>query len=158
MLTIIAMGVGCVLLSKVSGLAVLIYNPSPSAPMGFYRAVVEEPLSRGDWVLLDAPESVRRLASDRHYLPASVPMIKSVAALEGDRVCALGDTISVNGVGLARRLKRDHRGLTLPWWNGCETLGADDIFVLNVRVPASFDGRYFGVLKRGAVRARLVKL
>jgi type IV secretory pathway protease TraF len=85
-------------------------------------------------------------------------MIKSVAAMSGDSVCAQGRDILINGKPVATRLRVDHRGRHLPWWSGCRTLAAGDIFLLNRMAPTSFDGRYFGVVSRTAIRMRLEKL
>lgn len=136
----------------------IIYNPSLSAPIGYYRTLATRPLRHGDWVLLQAPEPVRSFAEARGYLPASVPMIKRVAALTGDRVCAVDARIYIDGILVATRLRRDHRGRFLPWWTGCYTLAHQQVFVLNTPAPSSFDGRYFGLVTQEAVRARLVKL
>ena len=136
----------------------VVYNPSPSAPVGYYRTLASAPLKRGDWVLVEAPDFARRLADARGYLPANVPMIKAVAALAGDRICADGNRITINGTFVAIRLRLDHRGRPLPWWTGCRTLGRDEVFVLNKAAPSSFDGRYFGTMSRQSVLARLVHL
>jgi conjugative transfer signal peptidase TraF len=136
----------------------VVYNPSPSAPLGYYRTLASTPLQRGDWVLVEAPEFARRLADARGYLPANVPMIKAVAALAGDRICADDNRITINGTFAALRLRLDHRGRPLPWWTGCRTLKSGEIFVLNRAAPGSFDGRYFGPISRQSVLARLVHL
>ncbi|WP_200863955.1 S26 family signal peptidase [Asticcacaulis sp. AC466] len=136
----------------------VVYNPSASAPLGYYRTLPATPLKWGDWVLVEAPDFARRLADSRGYLPANVPMIKAVAALAGDRICADGNRITINGTVAAVRLRIDHRGRPLPWWTGCRTLTNGEIFVLNRAAPSSFDGRYFGPMSRQSVLARLVHL
>lgn len=153
-----AIAIGALSLSCHPGTPALIYNPSPSAPLGYYRTLPTNSLTRGDWVLVRAPNATRQLADQRGYLPASVPMIKTVVALEGDRICGSGSLIYVNGLVIAARLHVDHRGRPLPWWTGCRTLGPNDVFVLNRFSPSSFDGRYFGAVSREAVLARLVHL
>ncbi|CAL4869367.1 hypothetical protein MMA231_03659 (plasmid) [Asticcacaulis sp. MM231] len=153
-----AIAIGALSLSGHPGTPALVYNPSPSAPLGYYRTLPARPLMRGDWVLVRAPKAARQLADQRGYLSASVPMIKTVVALAGDRICASGSLIYVNGAMIAARLHVDHHGRPLPWWTGCRTLGANDVFVINRFSPSSFDGRYFGVVSREAVLARLVHL
>ena len=39
----------------------------------------------------------------------------------GDRVCASGEVLSVNGRALVRRLRIDRAGRALPRWSGCRT-------------------------------------
>lgn len=135
----------------------IVYNASRSAPLGFYRVTPLIPLSRGDLVLVETPASVRKLADTRGYLPATVPMIKHVTALSGDTVCAHADRILVNGTVIAGRQKYDHLHRVMPWWEGCRTLGMDDVFLLNPAAPLSFDGRYFGVASVRLIRGKLVR-
>ncbi len=91
-----------------------------------------------------APEPYRSLAAERHYLPSNVPLVKRVAAVVGDRVCAQGHAILVNGRRVASRLEVDGKGRSMPWWRGCRTLIAGE-YLLLMDAAASFDGRYFGI-------------
>lgn len=104
------------------------------------------------------PDSVRRLAAERHYLPADVPLVKRVAALDGDTVCAADHAVTIDGRHVADQLPADRLGRPLPAWNGCRTLGPADIFLLMEGVPDSFDGRYFGPVPANAVIGKLVPL
>jgi len=135
----------------------LIWNVSASAPIGFYWRVAGRP-SPGDLVLAQAPHWARRLAATRGYLPLNVPIVKRVAAVAGDVVCASGDEIFIDGRLIAHRLITDRMGRTLPQWEGCETLGAGEFFLLLADAPDSFDGRYFGVTERHDIIGRLVQL
>jgi len=135
----------------------LVWNASASAPIGLYRVLPGKPI-RGDLVLVRTPSSVRQLAAERGYLPQNVPLVKRVAALDGDIVCVAGDVISVNGRVAAERLARDRLGRPLPAWTGCQTLEPDDVFLLMEDVTGSFDGRYFGPIPTAAIIGRLVPL
>jgi len=135
----------------------LIWNASASAPIGFYWRVASGP-SRGDLVLARAPLWARKLAAERRYLPLNVPIVKRVAAVAENVVCASGEAISIDGYLVARRLPSDRMGRPLPQWEGCETLGAGEFFLLMADVPDSFDGRYFGVTERRDIIGRLVPL
>jgi conjugative transfer signal peptidase TraF len=135
----------------------LIWNASASAPVGLYRVLPGNAV-RGDLVLVRTPSPVRQLAAERGYLPQNVPLVKRVAALGGDIVCAAGDVISINGRAVAQRLARDRLGRPLPGWTGCQTLDPDDVFLLMENVAGSFDGRYFGPVRRAAIIGRLAPL
>ena len=139
-------------------LPVIVYNASPSVPLGFYRVEPVKALKLGDLVLMTTPEAVRTLADKRHYLPASVPMIKHIAALSGDVICSENDKISINGKVIVRRLRHDRFGRQLPQWQACLRLKQGQMLVLNPDAPQSFDGRYFGVVITGLIRGKLVKL
>lgn len=120
----------------------LIWNVSESAAIGLY-AVGRAPLARGDLVAARLEPRWRILGSERRYIPANVPLIKRVAAAAGDRVCAVGADIAVNGLRAARRLDFDGAGRPMPHWSGCIVLRRGE-YLLLMPGSASFDGRYFG--------------
>lgn len=122
----------------------LVWNASASAPVGLYRVAPRAPVVAGDMVVAWLPAEARTLAASRRYLPANVPAVKRVAAGPGARVCALGETVFVDGRRVAGRLAADRLGRPLPWWEGCHVLGPGERFLLMGESPASFDGRYFG--------------
>ena len=135
----------------------LVWNVSASAPRGLYLVGDPAGIRVGDMVIARVPESWRRLAALRRYLPANVPLVKRVAAGPGDTVCASGRSILVNGRRIAARRAVDGLGRRLPWWAGCVALGEGALFLL-MDDPASFDGRYFGPTEGGDIvgGARLI--
>jgi type IV secretory pathway protease TraF len=126
--------------------------------LGLYRVLPAADVRPGETVVARAPAAFRRLAAERRYLPANVPLVKKVAAAAGDQVCAAGETVSVNGRFAALRWSEDRAGRPLPWWNGCRRLGRGELFLLMPGGADSFDGRYFGPTSPRQVvgRARLV--
>ena len=74
---------------------VLLYNPSYSAKVGWYRLRPDEPIALGTQVAAFAPEWARRLADERGYLPYNYPLIKTVWAVHGDEVCYNTQSVSV---------------------------------------------------------------
>jgi conjugative transfer signal peptidase TraF len=136
----------------------LVYNASASAPLGIYRHIAADRLDRDDLVLAHLPESAARLAADRHYLPLSVPLVKRVAGLAGDLVCADSGIVVINERIVAETLLIDRADRPLPTWRDCRTLADDEVFLLVADVPASFDGRYFGPTPSAAIIGRLVPL
>ncbi|MBV8977345.1 MAG: S26 family signal peptidase [Alphaproteobacteria bacterium] len=135
----------------------LIWNASASAPLGLYALSADQP-RRGDFALVRPPPAIRDLAAERGYLPANVPMVKRIAATDGDRVCAAGTEIFIDQIPVAARLARDRMRRALPTWSGCRRLGLNDVFLLMEQVPDSFDGRYFGVTPRTSIIGKLVPL
>lgn len=145
----LAILIGCAIAPLAASIAwkppvLLVWNASASAPVGLYRLRVALPVRRGDMVIAWAPEPARQLAAGRRYLPANVPLVKHVAAAPGDRVCAEGNRISINGKPVAKRRRTDSAGRSMPWWSGCRRLGFQEYFLL-MDGAMSFDGRYFGV-------------
>ncbi len=135
----------------------LVWNASPSAPVGLYAVRPGAAPTRGAMVVARLPEPWRTLAATRHYLPANVPLVKRVAAVEGDRVCAIGATIEVDGRHVAVRKDVDRLGRQLPRWHGCRRLGHGQ-FLLLMPHADSFDGRYFGITDQSRIlgTARLI--
>jgi len=126
----------------------LVWNASASAPVGLYSVSPGAPARAGDMVIAWVPENARRLAATRHYIPINVPLVKRVAAVPGDEVCAFGDAVFIEGRRVATRRAADGMGRAMPWWNGCRRLRDGDYFLLIADTPASFDGRYFGITHR----------
>ncbi len=135
----------------------LVWNASASAPPGLYLVSDPSSVERGDMVIARIPLAFRNLAARRHYLPANVPLVKRVAAMSGDQICAKGRSISINGHWRVLRRDRDGQGRHMPAWTGCFTLREDALFLL-MDTPASFDGRYFGATTPADIvgKARLI--
>jgi len=108
----------------------LLYNPSNSAPIGYYSIGSKEHLNIGDQVALYAPDWARHLADERDYLPYDFPLIKTIAGKSGDRICGSGEIVSVPNYADITRLSRDSLGRDLPSTEAGLEFG--------------FDSRYFG--------------
>jgi conjugative transfer signal peptidase TraF len=151
------LSIGCLMFTFVyQPKPLLIWNATASAPIGLYR-LAHEPISPGDLVLVTTPLSIRAMAAERGYLPLNVPLIKRVAALSGDEICAERDVLFINGGAVAQRFTTDSLGRSMPAWSGCHVL-ADEVFALMTDVPASFDGRYFGPVPRAAIVGTLIPI
>lgn len=137
------------------GPTLAVWNASASAPIGLYRVSPTGSIGVGDRVLVDAEPSVVALLSARGYVPAGIPLIKTVAAVAPSRVCRDGLAISIDGRFVARARSADRAGRPLPAWGGCRILGPDQVFLLTADVPDSLDGRYFGPTERGTIRGRV---
>jgi type IV secretory pathway protease TraF len=126
----------------------LLYNPSASAPIGYYSIGPEETFNIGDQVALYAPDWARKLADERRYLPFDYPLIKTIAGKPGDQICASGDVVSVPNYADITRLSRDSLGRDLPSWDGCLVLSPNEYFVLSAGTEAGlafgYDSRFFG--------------
>lgn len=135
----------------------LVWNASASAPTGLYTVSPDAFPEAGDMVVARLPTMFRRLTAERRYLPQNVPLVKRVAAVAGDKVCAVDQAITVNGRRVAERRIFDGRGRRMPFWLGCMRLRGRQLFLL-MDAPDSFDGRYFGVTEGRDIigKARLI--
>jgi len=128
----------------------LIYNPSDSVAVGWYRvdplhhgtASLPRPLSVGSIVLTTLPPDAAVLAAQRGYLPTRVPLLE---------VCITGRVVRIDGVLSAAVLPADRWGRPLPSWQQCRRLEPGELFLLSVTNQASFDSRYFGPVSTSAV-------
>jgi conjugative transfer signal peptidase TraF len=136
----------------------LIWNATASAPIGLYEVRSQSIFVRGELVLVRPPQWVRIFAAARGYLPNTVPMVKRIAAENGDIVCRDEDAITINGRVVAQALLADRVGRALPTWSGCHRLCEGEIFLLMDSVRASFDSRYFGPVPTTAIIGKVVPL
>ncbi len=132
----------------------LLWNASASAPLGLYLLHSASPLHVGELVAVAAPEPLARFAALRGYLPFGIPLLKHIAALDGQTVCRFARVVMVDGQAVVIARERDALGRALPSWKGCRTLRAGQVFLLNTDIPDSFDGRYFGVLSANSISSR----
>ncbi len=145
--------------SFVQPLPRLIYNPSDSVAVGWYRVdplgdgtgPLPRPLSVGSIVLTALPPDAAALAAQRGYLPARVPLLKRVGAVAPQTVGVFDALVWIDGVPVAAVLPADRLGRPLPSWRQCRQLQPGELFLLSVTNPASFDSRYFGPVSTSAV-------
>lgn len=137
----------------------LIYNPSDSVAVGWYRV---DPLSQrpgslpprlhvDSIVLTTLPPNAAALAAQRGYLPARVPLLKRVGAIAPQHVCVFDALVWIDSVPVAAVRPADRLGRPLPSWPQCRQLRPGELFLLSSTNPASFDSRYFGPVSASTV-------
>lgn len=132
----------------------VVWNASASAPIGLYRIEPERDPPLGALVAVTPPAPLARWLSSRGYLGERVPLLKHVIAKPGQRACRIGAMVSVDARLVAVARLADGRGRPLPVWQGCRTLRAGELLLLNPDHPNSMDGRYFGPLPASTVLGR----
>jgi len=130
----------------------VLVNGTPSEPPGLYVRAVGDAIRPGSLVAFMAPPAAYPYADPHLPLLRTIPIIKAVAAISGDRVCTAGRVLTINGVPRAAIRARDSQGVVLPHWNACRPLGPGEVFAFSNRVPTSFDSRYFGPVPVGLVQ------
>jgi conjugative transfer signal peptidase TraF len=128
----------------------IIWNASPSVPVGLYAVDHLPRPQRGDLVIVTPAPRLARYLAQRGYLPLGIPLLKHVAALPGDTVCRFASVITINGHIAAIAQERDRQGRPLPNWQGCRHIDQEEFFLLNTAAD-SLDGRYFGVTPSSAL-------
>ncbi|WP_446325668.1 S26 family signal peptidase [Blastomonas sp. CACIA14H2] len=136
----------------------LVWNASASAPIGLYRIQTHRNPPLGTLVAIAPPPHLSRWMAARGYLGENVPLLKHVAAKAGQRVCRIGNVVSVDGRPAAVAFIHDRAGRPLPFWRGCRMLKAGELLLLNPAHPDSLDGRYFGPLRASTVLGRAIPI
>jgi conjugative transfer signal peptidase TraF len=132
-----------------------------SMPRGLYWRMAlapNQPLQRGHIVLFPVPESLQVVLRQVAPELAGVPLMKPVAAVDGDTVCLEGEAVRVNGQRVADRVRTTRQGRALPWPEECWTLDATTFFPLSLRHSSAVDGRYFGLVPVSSIQGRLIPL
>ena len=133
----------------------VVYNPSDSVPVGWYRIEPADssprPLSVDSIVLVRLPKDAAALAAQRGYLPAHIPLLKRVGAVAPQHVCIVDGQVRIDGMPVAAILSADRLGRLMPSWLQCRLLVEGEVFLLSATNPASFDSRYFGPIRASAV-------
>ena len=121
--------------------------------MASLTACVDE-VRRDDIVSFCPPDTpVFREACRRGYLGSGLceggyePLLKPIAAIEGDRVTRTEEGISINGrlIANSKSLNRDGSGRPLPSPGANDVIVAKgEVWVISSYNPLSFDSRYFG--------------
>jgi len=127
----------------------ILYNHSPSMPVGIYLRS-DAGLARGAIVTVRARDVAPALAAARGFDGPADCFIKRVAAMAGDEVCAVDGRLRSNAADLAAVPAHGQLNTSPTAWSGCRILSADEVLLLG-DAPNSFDGRYWG-----PIDARLV--
>jgi type IV secretory pathway protease TraF len=124
----------------------LLYNPSQSAAVGWYRVQPNLTIERGSQVAAYAPEWARRLADERGYLPNDYPLIK---------VCYNSQSVSVPKRPDIPLLGQDALGRVMPQMSGCIVLKSEEYLLISPDVQNGFDSRYFGPVGKANIIGRV---
>jgi len=133
-------------------------NTTPSEPLGIWRvAPLEHTVQAGEMVFVCPPETdAFSDGFERGYLRSGLcpggfgPLIKTVAAVGGQRVDVAGDvTIDGRQIANSRLVSQDGQGRPLRPYKG-GTVPAGFVF-LHSPFPGSWDSRYFGPVPASGV-------
>jgi conjugative transfer signal peptidase TraF len=129
------------------------WNCTPSMARGVWRVTTFNHAVRGENVVLCLPEAAGRMGLARGYLDAgncpggTERLIKTLAAVPGDRVVVSADGITINGTAVpdSKPLPRDDLGRQLTAADqGLYVLGDNEGWVIGGNDLRSYDSRYFG--------------
>jgi len=143
-----ALPVAALALASQSPSPLALLNESSSVPKGLYVRSPDQDPRPGRLVTLAQPATAWPYLAGLG-VPPDLRLLKRVAATGGEAVCASDGRLRAPRADVAVP-DRDRRGVALTPWRGCRLLAADEILLLGDS-PTSFDGRYFGPVRRTAI-------
>jgi len=135
----------------------LLWNWTPSLPLGLYWVSPHAKADVGALVAFPVPGSVRALVLERRYLPPGALLVKPIVAVPADDVCTEDGRLTVNGTPLGAIATADTHGRPLPHDTRCAPLPAGAVFVAS-HLPTSFDSRTFGPVPISDLRGTVTPL
>ena len=137
---------GLALLRSALAAPLVVFNPSPSEPIGLYRLTAEGP-APGRLLVFHVPVAGQRYAKDHIGFVTRGGILKEIAAGAGSQICERNGVVFVNGRRRGVVSATDRNGVPLPQWGGCHRLSPGELFAFSTRIPNSYDSRYFGPVR-----------
>ena len=154
-LSIMSTGLAVLGMSLIEREPKFLYNPSPSAPIGWYKIVPQESYQVGETVAAWLPAHAEKLASERGYLPDDITIIKSIIAGPGDQYCVETGRLLIAGHQPLDIFSSDSQGRDMPVMSeGCRRLSGQEYLLISERIKQSFDSRYFGPVAQSDILGR----
>ena len=136
----------------------IVYQNTPSMPMGYYLTYPQQHFDTGDRVVLQPARESRHFARRHGYAGHSRPMLKEIRAQAGDFVCIRDKALIINQHQRYQRYQYDRKGQPLPRPTLCRRLRSGEYIVIGTSSPYSFDSRYNGIVQQQQIIAKAVKL
>ncbi|MGF6906801.1 S26 family signal peptidase [Fusobacterium sp. PH5-44] len=132
-------------------------NISNSLPRGLYKLESPQNLKKEDIIFFPIPNNIRELLRERKYIsPVINSFMKKVGAEYGDKIQIKNNILYVNETAWGLMFTKDPRNNILPILTIDElTPGYDEILPLSSALY-SFDGRYFGPIKRQEIKYKCI--
>ena len=125
----------------------IVINRTDSVETGIYRKVIFSNFSKGHYVIYKPNDKYKKYVQSTYgnTQNGKLMLLKKIVGTEGDVIEEKNFKIYINGEekGKIYRLK----GLTETSPNYKKVLSKDEVFLMG-ETPDSFDGRYFGVIKK----------
>ncbi len=111
------------MVSTMEGKKKLIYNHTPSVPLGFYwlnNEPTHAQLTCGALIVFNVPDDFKTRVIERGWLNPGELLLKPIAAQSHDFVCTQNGVIWVNTVSYGRILKHDSNGRSMAVFDYCD--------------------------------------
>ena len=137
----------------------VVIQVTPSMPRGVYWLDASREIARGDIIVFEAPAQARKLISERDWWKLSVGyfLMKPVVARKADRVTVSSRGLFINGAFFGAVDRFDSKGLPLPLRELDTVLSESEYFTAS-SYEHSFDSRYFGLIRREAIKGVAIRI
>lgn len=138
---------------------VIYFNVTSSLPQGFYLRIPSKEFRRGDYIVYEPSEEVKKLIVKNGWGDGERDFLKKVGAIAGEKYLIDAETLKfeIEGKYIGQVYETDNKGNTLPKLRG--EFEVPEGYVLPIATNArSFDGRYVGVISEKIIKARVVPI
>lgn len=133
----------------------LYWNSTDSGPKGVYLQRDAGSIRRGEKVVFDVPKEILKESFPKD-LKRVRPLIKTVAALSGDKYCIKDSGLYIEGRWTGPVFTTSSTNQPLPVRRGCFVVQQNHFLPISTYHPRSFDGRYFGEVSFTQIRGEAV--
>ncbi len=132
-------------------------NVTESLPRGVYVRVPKFELNRGDYVVYEPSEEIKKLIRENGWGEGEQKFLKQVGGVKGDEyeVDKVHQIFLINGKYAGQVFKTDNAGHKMPQLEGKNTVKEGEILPTGTNLR-SFDGRYTGAIRISEVKAKVV--
>lgn len=138
---------------------VIYFNETSSLPTGFYVKVPSKNYQRGDYIVYEPTEEVKKIIVKNGWGVAKYDFLKKVGAVAGDTysISSSNLTFEINGEYVGKVFETDNKGKELPKLRG--KFKVEEGYVLPIATSArSFDGRYSGTIPESSIKAKVIPI
>mgnify|MGYP000470516340 CR=1 FL=1 len=134
-------------------------NVTTSLPTGIYMRIPGKEYRRGDYIVYEASEEVKRLIIQNGWGDGKRDFLKKVGATAGEKYSVDADTLKfeIEGKYVGQVYETDNVGNALPKLRGEFEVPKGQVLPIATSAR-SFDGRYVGAIPKSRIKARVVPI
>lgn len=134
-------------------------NITDSLPLGLYLRIPGGDYQKGDYIVYEPSEDVRRMVADYGWGDGNHVFLKQIGAVSGEHYAVHGEPpeFTIEGTVRGRVFDSDTQGHPLPKLRG-EFIVPEGHVLPVATNPRSFDGRYTGTIPVGCIKAKVIPL
>lgn len=132
-------------------------NVTSSLPCGVYLRVPKEEIKKGDYIVYEPSEEVKKIIIQNGWGNGKYDFLKKVGAVSGETYEIDEETLKfeIGGKYIGQVYEKDNAGNELPKLRG--KFEVPQGYVLPIATSErSFDGRYSGVIEQSRIKAKVV--